>query len=403
MSEWGTPLLQQLITDSGIEEFRKGIVKYLTEEKRPLLFATLANDLQPLCIKLQRYYQEKIKELESQPHEIEEMKKYELQKINQELQQVSVEFQTDLEKKANEIVTNGDPRFEKDFAKLRESMLVSLDEFLQKFSVIEAYKSSVAKHRRNATAPLLAVLVEALYSISNQLEDVLIVATQTVIRNSCNRLLESLNQSEYYLHLYSLLGEDGGIAESIKELEKDLLNILTDSAIGECDCYVRESPRFYDEDTFSMYHFYPTIQQTSQGYDSESMSNAEPAIRRLLKLDFEPKVNKTVTSSFRQKINQTIKTKTLDMADKQAQIILQKYDQARQYKEATLEQEAQATINRNQKLQSETKQKIESYNNAITEINTCLNSMGVYDYTLPLVLQTEAPVTITVEEIKDTI
>lgn len=389
LNEWGTPLLEQLITDSGIEDFRRGIIKYLTEEKRPLLFATLANDLQPVCIKLQKYYQEKMRELESQPREIEEMKQKEIQRIYQELQEVTREFKQDLQEKVNDIVTNKDARFEKDFENLRDSMLESLDDLIQKFSVRDAYSSSVKNHPRNSTAPLLAVLVEAMYSIANQLEDVLAESTKTIIINSCSRLLESISHADYYLRLYSLLGEDGGIAESIKQLEENLLNILISDTKKECDRYVRESPRFYDEGTFSMYHFYQTIQQTSQGYDCESMVKAEPSIRRLLKLDFEPKVHKTVNSHFRQIINQTIKTQILEKADKEAESILQKYDQARQYKEATLEQEAQKTLDRNLKLKLEMEEKIESYNKAVIEINNCLNSLGVYDYTLPLVVQTE--------------
>lgn len=46
----GTGLIDQLIKDSGIEEFRNAITHYLTNEKRPLLFADLADDLQPICI-----------------------------------------------------------------------------------------------------------------------------------------------------------------------------------------------------------------------------------------------------------------------------------------------------------------------------------------------------------------
>lgn len=45
LAEWGTPLINQLIEDSGIEEFRDGITRYLTQEKRPQLFANLADDL----------------------------------------------------------------------------------------------------------------------------------------------------------------------------------------------------------------------------------------------------------------------------------------------------------------------------------------------------------------------
>jgi replication fork clamp-binding protein CrfC len=44
-SEQATPLINQLIQDSGIEDFRTPITRYLTEEKRPELFKDLANDL----------------------------------------------------------------------------------------------------------------------------------------------------------------------------------------------------------------------------------------------------------------------------------------------------------------------------------------------------------------------
>ncbi len=44
LEEEGTPLIEQLIEDSGIEEFRAAITRYLTKEKRPQLFANLADD-----------------------------------------------------------------------------------------------------------------------------------------------------------------------------------------------------------------------------------------------------------------------------------------------------------------------------------------------------------------------
>lgn len=94
---------------------------------------------------------------------------------------------------------------------------------------------------------------------------------------------------------------------------------------------MRESPRFYDEGTFSIYQFRQTLLQTSQGYDCESMVEAEPAIRQLLKLDFEPKVSETIRRNFRQTINQTLKTHLLPSAEKQADEILQQYNQARAY------------------------------------------------------------------------
>jgi|GEM_PF-4683504 len=104
------------------------------------------------------------------------------------------------------------------------------------------------------------------------------------------------------------------------------------------------------------------------------MVEAEPAIRQLLKLDFEPKVSTTIRQNFRQTINQTIKTHLLPMAQQQANKILQYYPQARKVLSQTLEQEAIAKIALNQKMQLETQQNIEQYNNAVNGLNECLRS-----------------------------
>jgi hypothetical protein len=106
------------------------------------------------------------------------------------------------------------------------------------------------------------------------------------------------------------LGKDGGIEQQFKKLEETLLSLIANEARQECDRYVRESPRFYDEGTFSIYQFRQTLQQTSQSYGAESIIKAEPAIRQLLKLDFEPKIAATIRSHFRQGMNQTVKSAT---------------------------------------------------------------------------------------------
>ena len=117
------------------------------------------------------------------------------------------------------------------------------------------------------------------------------------------------------------------------------------------------------------------------------MVEAEPAIRQLLKLDFEPKVSATIRKHFRQTINMTLKSQLLPMAEQQADIILQQYDQARDYLGQTLEQEAQEKIAHNIRLQGEIKEKIATYNEAVSGINNCLQSMQVYERQLPLINQ----------------
>lgn len=385
LSECGIPLIEQLIVDSGIEEFRTAITRYLIEEKRPQLFTSLADDLQPLCISLRKHYLEIYRELESQPREIESMKAQELTRLNQELQQVGTDFRQHIASEVNQIVVNNDSAFEEDFQKLKARMVSRLDELLQTFSVANAYSRATLSHPRNATAPLIAVLVEALYYLANELEDVLTEAATHLVASCCKRLLDRVRQSEYYRKLYRLLGNDGGIENQLKQLEEKLIHALVSEARTECDRYVRESPRFYDEGTFSIYQFRQTLQQTSQGYDCESMVKAEPAIRQLLKLDFEPKVSTTIRQNFRQTINQTLKTQLLPMSEKQADDILQQYDKARKYLEQTLEQEAQEKIDRNARLKSEIHQKIQQYNLAVSGINSCLQAMQVYEHQLPAI------------------
>jgi hypothetical protein len=194
------------------------------------------------------------------------------------------------------------------------------------------------------------------------------------------------------------LGNDGGIEQQLNQLEQQIICVLKSEAKTECDRYVRESPRFYDEGTFSIYQFRQTLQQTSQGYDCESIIEAEPAIRQLLRLDFEPKVSTTIRRNFRQTINQTLKTQLLPMAEKQAEDIMQHYNQARAYLEQTLEQEAAEKIARNQWLQSEIKQKIITYNQAVSSINNCLQAIQVYERQLPVIGEEEFLITLTQED-----
>src|ERR687886_548135 len=222
LAEQGTPLIEQLIQDSGIEEFREAITRYLTEEKRPQLFANLADDLQPLCIGLKKHYLSLQRDLDSQPQEIEAMKARELERLNHELQQVGKDFCKHMEEEVNQAVTNACLNFEADFRQLQTQMIQRLDELLHTFSVADAYSRATASHRRNATAPLIAVLVEALYYLANELEDVLVEASQEVAASFFQRLIERVRRSDYYSQLYRLLGNDGGIEQKLKGLEKQV-------------------------------------------------------------------------------------------------------------------------------------------------------------------------------------
>ncbi|MEH2353554.1 dynamin-like GTPase family protein [Nostoc sp.] len=385
LGDWGNELIEKLIQDSGTEEFRTAITRYLTEEKRPQLFKNLADDLEDVCIKLKKHYQSVQRDLDSQPQEIETMKAQELQRLNQQLQQIGRQFSEHITEEVNHVINNSCDAFEADFKQLQSRMIRRLDELLDTFSVASAYRRATISHPRNATAPLIAILVEAFYYLANQLEDILVESSQQVVANYFQRLIEKIRKSEYYRQLYRLLDNDGGIEQEIRNLEKVVTQALVSAASVECDRFVRESPRFYDEGTFSIYQFRQTLSQTSQGYDAESIVEAEPAIRQLLKLDFEPKVSYTIRKSFRQTINQTLKTQLIPMANQQADEILQQYPQARAYLEKTLEQEAEEKIANNRRLLNVVEENIAAYNSAASSINTCLQAMQLYDHLLPVI------------------
>ncbi|HEY9858760.1 MAG TPA: dynamin-like GTPase family protein, partial [Candidatus Obscuribacterales bacterium] len=385
LQESGAPLVEQLIQDSGIEEFRIAITRYLTEEKRPQLFANLADDLQPLCINLRNHYLQARRELDSQPRAIDAMKARELEHLGHELKQIGADFCQAIAQEVNAIagdVTN--TIFEAAFIKLKARMVSRLDELLNTFSVADAYSRATLSHPRNATAPLMAILVEAFYYLANELETVLVEASQAVVVAFFQYLTEQVRKSDYYRKLYRLLGNDGGIETQLKHLEAQVRHAIANQARIECDRYVRETPQFFGDSPF-FFQLRQTLQQTSQGYDCESMSEAEPAIRQLLKLDFEPKVSATIRRNFRQTLNQTLKTHLLPMADQQADAIFQQYDHARAYLEQTLEKEAEEKILRNQRLLTEVDHNIATYNQAVEAINSCLQAMQLRDRQLPLI------------------
>ncbi|MEC4895663.1 MAG: dynamin family protein [Oscillatoria sp. PMC 1051.18] len=383
LKDFGNDLINQLIKDSGITNFSEAITRYLTEEKRPQLFENLADDLQPLCISLKQYYLSFQRNLDSQPQEIEAMKQQELAKLSQQLKQVGDQFQAHIAKEISDILNGDNSGFETDFQELKLAMVSCLDSLLTQFSVATAHRRAVEAHPRNSVVPLLSILAEAFYYLANELEDVLLAASETLVSKFFERLQTQVRQQEYYREIYRLLGNDSGIERNLKQLEIQVDRALANEARTECDRYVRERPQFYSQNSVSMWQLHQTLQESCRSFDYQSMVEAEPAIRQLLKLDFDPKVSQTVNRIFRQTINQTLKTHLLPAAEQQAEAILQQYSEARTYLEQTLEKEAEAKIANNQRSQDNIKTKIAAYNQAVAGINSCLEAMKLDREKLP--------------------
>ncbi|GBO54263.1 hypothetical protein APA_2211 [Pseudanabaena sp. lw0831] len=392
----GTGLIGQLIKDSGIEEFRTAITRYLTTEKRPLLFADLADDLQPICIALRQSYLEAWLQLESQPRDIDAIKSQELQKLSRDLKEIGDRLYEDIAKEVNVAVASDRNEFlEADYLKLKTKMVKRLDELIVNFSVAVVHQRAQASHRRNSVVPVMGILAEGFYFLANELEDVLVECSKEIVTNFFQNLIEKLKKTDYYLELYRLLGNDGGTESYLQSVMLNASDALVNEAKTECDRYVRERPTFYANDTGS-FQLQQALFQACRGYDFQSMIESEPAIRQLLQLDFEFKVKDTVIRTFRQTINQTLNTHLLAGAEKQGDEILQQYDRARAYLAQTLEKEAQAKIDNNRRLQGDIKQNIDAYNAAVSNINACLEAMQLSRKKLPAISESDLSIVPTV-------
>ena len=73
------------------------------------------------------------------------------------------------------------------------------------------------------------------------------------------------------------------------------------------------------------------------------------------------------------------------MTDIQADEIMQQYSQARVYLEKTLAQEAEEKIKNNAQSNAAVNQKINEYNQFVSEINGCLQSMQLFEHLLPTI------------------
>ena len=402
LSNSGTELINQLIKDSGIEEFRTAITRYLTTEKRPLLFADLADDLQPICIVLRQSYLEAWLQLESQPRDIEAIKSQELQKLSHELKQIGDRLREHIAQEVNvAVASDRDESLEADYMKLKTKMVKRLDELIVSFSVALVHQRAQASHRRNSVVPVMGILTEGFYFLANELEDVLVECSKEIINNFFQNLIEKIKKADYYRELYRLLGNDSETEIYLQSLMVKASEALVNEAKTECDRYVRERPEFYAEDHLVFWQLQQTLRQACRGYDYQSMIGAEPAIRQFLKLDFEFKVKDTVLRTFRQTINQTLNTHLLAGADKQADKILQQYDRAREYLAQTLEKEAQLKIDNNRRLQGEIKQNIDAYNGAVSSINQCLEAMQLSRKKLPIISESDLLIATPISDVID--
>ncbi|MGQ9864879.1 MAG: dynamin family protein [Pseudanabaenaceae cyanobacterium] len=390
LGQWGQPLLARLVMDSGIETFREAIIRYLTTEKRPSLFADLAADLQPHCLALREHLVTCYREWQGIPQDVAALKQQELAKLSQDLKAIGDELLAFVNQVLNETVASDrNSRYEADFQHLRMQMVQRLDELLAKFSVADCYRRAQASHPRHATVPVMSILTEAFYLLADELEAILGEASVRLVDNFFWELRRRIANQECYRQLGRLLGSDGGTLAAIAQWHEQTRMAVRRAANTECDRYVRERPEFYAEGSLSLWQLRQTLRQACEGYDFKTMVEAEAAIKQILKLDFEQKVKATVFRHYRQTLDQTLNDICLTGAAQQATAIVQQYEAARAHLTGILEQEAIAKIQQTQTQLTKVRQQIERYNAAVQSINRCLSSIGGDRQRLPLIADSD--------------
>ncbi|ERT09229.1 50S ribosome-binding GTPase family protein [Lyngbya aestuarii BL J] len=381
----GNKLLDQLIQESGVEGFKEKLNYYLMHKRKPELFQALAEDLQPICNELIKHYFNLRDELESKPVDVEEIKHGELKKLALDLHLIGKDFSEHIKEQLNEaFATNNNNRLEKDYRKLQKNMLNELDRLIANFSVEETHQLALRSHEENVVVPVMAILSEAFYYLTNGLKKVLTASSQQLVNNFFNQLTHNVSSAEYYQRLEKLLGNDAGIHQNLdQDLRQEVIHAITNEARTECEPYIRETALFYQEGTVPHFQLRQTLYQACQSTDFQGMLTAEPAVRQLLEIDFSKKVKHTIMHRFRTTINETINSHLLPGADHLVGVIIAHHEPARTQLEQKIEKDAERKIKEIQQEKDKVKANIGTFNQAVDSINQDLQDNGFTEFTLP--------------------
>jgi len=379
-------IVEQLLQDSGIQEFSNAITRYLTEEKRPELFANLASDISELCNDLYESYLENRRQWKKKPANIAEMTERDLEQIGKEVWEIGEAFYRQIEEEIQRLVMDTCEDFKQDFNNLHQKMQDNLTELIENFSILDTF-ANTCRNYRHVTAPLVAVLGQAFYDIANGLENVLVKESEILIASFFQRLIKRVRKQKYHRQLGNLLlGDDCEIVQELQDIQKKVIEGVKVLASAECVFYIIESPDLYDyEDSVWLYQFRETLQEASNSRDVKRMVEAEASIRQLLEIDFQAKFKQTIEVDFGLKIIKMLNEYLLSMAENKRQLIWQQSARARANKRQAIEKDAQAKIDERSRKLGEVEVKIADYNQAVAGINSCLEAMKLDDYKLPTI------------------
>ncbi|MEB3280638.1 MAG: dynamin family protein [Lyngbya sp.] len=380
----GDNLLKQLIEESGVEGFKDQLKDYLINKRKPQLFQALADDLKPICNHLRQHYFDLRNELAGKPVDVDTIKKDALDQLSKDLFDISQEFSEHIREELNEAFADHHSCMEQDYAQLQRDMRHELENLIANFSVQKTYHLALRSHEENVVVPVMAILSEAFYYLTNGLKKVLTESSQQLMNNFFNQLTHNVSSADYYKQLQDLLGNDAGIHQSLdKDLREKVIHAITNEARTECEPYIRETALFYTEGTVPNFQLRQTLYQACQSTDFQGMLTAEPAVRQLLEIDFKQKVHHTIMHRFRTIINETINSHLLPGADKQVEVIIAQFHPASVQLKQKIEKDAERKLKEIQQQKDKVEANIGTYNQAVDSINQDLQVPGFKGSLLP--------------------
>lgn len=392
----GHRVLEELIHDSQINEFREAINRYLIQEKRPQLFEALATDLRPLCETLRRCYLERSRYIKSQPEEIDALKnsikEAESKTIVEEIAQIVTNFKSHIsQEEVPKLLREHCQSFEADFTLLQNTVETKMKQILENFSAKDIRSLTLQSDDEYTVDPLASIVSGALRYLADELNKSLAPQVRWVVDNFFNYLVNSIYSKDYYNKLCRLAGDEAGIQieQDLKNLQAQVQHALENYISIECDRYRMESYRFYGfeaklfasaensakDDSINQLFGKILNKMQGQGFELPEITDEEQKLRQLLQSDFEPKIKQLVRQYIRQAINLTLKRHLLRLVNEPGEFLLKQYTRAVEHLEQKIEKTAQEKLASNQQIRSEIQRNIATYNKAVAVINECLGIM----------------------------
>ncbi|TAF09293.1 MAG: hypothetical protein EAZ77_05435 [Nostocales cyanobacterium] len=386
-SDHGKDVLNAIIKDSGIEQFREAISNYLIKEKRPSLYKALAEDVEKLCTKIVAFYSKQKQVLELMPKDIqgieEELKDKELLQLRENLDLLSSSFEEDIRAIVDEVIKQECPGFEPNILKIH-SLSNELLTFIDNLSFKDVFSKVIRKDDKASEKPFTAIFSASIELVVEHLEELLIgnfpFSYEDVESEKSNPLVKFLID-QFFIYLEDFVEQTSSYRNLLKEVNASACHDLIDSiqklkiqvwrsvhdAISiKCHSFLRESDKYYrafENNQFS------SVMGSDKGLSLLFPTNdeQEELMRKALKADFVDKFAEIIFIDIRRDLNYLLKRYLLELATKKSRAY-EWYEVAREEIIQNLTREANQKKQDHDKQEAELQDKIAFYHKLVDSI-----------------------------------